>query len=74
MLLIRGANLMNGEAPRVTIQGEPVEVVEASPSRLLVRPLAHHREGQFEIQVGDERTSGFFEMPLARIQIEEEQP
>ncbi|MCA9700198.1 MAG: hypothetical protein KC431_21920 [Myxococcales bacterium] len=74
MLLIRGANLMKGDAPRVTIQGEPVEVVEAAPNRLLVRPLSHHREGQYEVEVGDERTSGFFELPLARVQIEEDGP
>ena len=68
MLLIRGANLMKGDSPMVTIQGEPVEVVESSPRALLVRPLSHHREGQFEIDVNGERASGFFEMPRARSQ------
>jgi hypothetical protein len=66
MLLIRGANLMKGDTPIVTIHGEPVEVVESSPRALLVRPLSHHVDGQFEIDVDGERTSGFFEMPSNR--------
>lgn len=66
MLLIRGANLMKGEVPSVKILGEPVEVVDASPTALLVRPLSHHREGQFEVEVDGERAQGFFELPRER--------
>lgn len=63
LLRIRGANLMKDGQARVRIAGDPVEVLESSPSQLLVRPLSVHREGQFEVQVGDETATGFFEMP-----------
>jgi hypothetical protein len=62
LLRIRGANLMNGEAPRVLMAGEAVEVLEAKPTELLVRPMSHHREGSLEVVVGEESTTTFFEI------------
>ncbi|MCU7935203.1 MAG: hypothetical protein KZQ99_10030 [Candidatus Thiodiazotropha sp. (ex Dulcina madagascariensis)] len=63
LLRIRGANLMKGETPRVLMSGEPVEVLEASASELLVKPMSHHREGRFEVEVGGQMTGGFYELP-----------
>jgi hypothetical protein len=63
LLRIRGANLAADGVPEVRLSGEPVEVVEASPSELLVRPLAHHTEGQVEVFVTGQRAVGFFELP-----------
>lgn len=66
MLLIRGANLMGAEKPSVRMVGDPVEVVDASPHALLVRPLSHHAEGHFEVDVEGESVQGFFELPGSR--------
>jgi hypothetical protein len=63
LLKIRGANLMNGNRPRVRLAGEAVEVLEARPNELLVRPMAHHFEGELEIAVGEHTATGFFELP-----------
>ncbi|MBN1656616.1 MAG: hypothetical protein JXA30_22785 [Deltaproteobacteria bacterium] len=68
MLRIYGANLRNGVIPEVQIAGEPIEVLEASKTELLVRPLAHHTEGRFDIFVDGERASGFFSAPPERPQ------
>lgn len=65
LLRIRGANLMKDDPPRVEIAGDAVEVLEASPLELLVRPLSTHREGQFRVHVDDDSATGFFEMPEA---------
>jgi hypothetical protein len=54
-------NLTDGSVPEVRLSGEPVEVIEASPGELLVRPLAHHLEGQIEVFVTGERALGFYE-------------
>ena len=64
LLKIQGANLENGERPRVRLDGEPVEVIESSKHEVLVRPMAHHRAGQLEIHVGSERAEGFYELPV----------
>jgi hypothetical protein len=63
LLRIRGANLMNGSRPRVRLAGEAVEVLEARPNELLVKPMAHHSEGELEIAVGEHTATGFFELP-----------
>lgn len=63
LLRIQGANLTEGQKPEVHLAGEPVEVVEATPSALLVRPLAHHREGPVEVRIGHERATGWFRTP-----------
>jgi hypothetical protein len=65
LLRIRGANLTNGTTPRVFVSGEAVEVLEAHPNELLVRPLEHHHEGDLEVVVGEERAAGFYELPKA---------
>jgi hypothetical protein len=63
LLRIRGANLTDGVTPEVRLSGEPVEVVQATPSALLVRPMSHHREGQVEVFVNEQRVTGFYRMP-----------
>ncbi len=64
LLRIQGANLMKDEPPKVRLSGDPVEVLEASATELLVRPLSVHREGQFEIEVEEgEVATGFYELP-----------
>jgi len=68
MLRIHGANLSDVVTPEVRLRGEPVEVLEHSPNQLLVRPLAHHRdgEGQIEVFVRDQRATGFFRLGARR--------
>jgi hypothetical protein len=63
LLRIQGANLTNGERPRVRLQGEAVEVLEARPHELLVRPMPHHKTGEVEVLVGALSAHGFFEVP-----------
>ena len=63
LMRIRGANLMSGSTPEVLMSGEPVEVLEASETELLVKPMAHHREGQYEVRVSGQRATGFYELP-----------
>jgi hypothetical protein len=63
LLRIRGVNLSDGIDTEVRLAGEPVEVIEAQPGHLLVRPLEHHEQGQIEIVVGGERATGYFRMP-----------
>lgn len=74
LLKIRGANLRKGAIPRVMMAGEPVEVLEASPTEVLVRPMSHHQEGQLEIHVDDEAATGFFELPSAPRPVSAEEP
>src|SRR5262245_9808905 len=49
LLRIRGANLYSGVMPEVRLAGQPVEVLDAQPTSVLVRPLAIHDEGQVEV-------------------------
>jgi hypothetical protein len=60
---IHGVNLTAAGKPEVLLSGEPVEVVDSSPSELLVRPLGHHREGQIEVLVGEHRATAFYDLP-----------
>jgi hypothetical protein len=62
LLRVHGANLTADDPPEVRLSGEAVEVVEAGPSTLLVKPLAHHDEGQVEVVVGTERALGFYKI------------
>ena len=63
LLRIRGANLSGGAPPEVHLAGQPVEVLEASPTQILVRPSAPHGEGQVEVFTGGQRVTGWFRMP-----------
>jgi hypothetical protein len=63
LLAIRGANLALGGSPEVHLAGAPVEVLEFSPTRVLVRPGAQHTEGQIEVFSGGKRATGFFRLP-----------
>lgn len=63
LLRIHGANLSTEGIPQVLLSGEPVEVLEATPNSLLVRPMSHHREGQIEVSVGGARAMGFYDLP-----------
>lgn len=63
LLRIHGANLSTDGIPQVLLSGEPVEVLEATPNSLLVRPMSHHREGQIEVSVGGARAMGFYDLP-----------
>lgn len=66
LLKILGANLTNGVMPEVKLAGDPVEVVDATPRQLLVRPLARHDEGQIEVFTDGERVTGYFRMGGAK--------
>jgi hypothetical protein len=63
LLRIHGANLTDGIDTEVRLAGEPVEVVDARPNQLLVRPLEHQTSGQIEVVTAGERATGFFRMP-----------
>jgi hypothetical protein len=63
-LRIQGANLHDISGTEVKLRGEHVEVLEATPRQLLVRPLSHHydTEGQLEVLVKGARATGFFRL------------
>lgn len=63
LLRVRGANLDTDGALEVRLSGEPVEVLESTPTSLLVRPLSHHREGRVEVTVGGALATGFYGLP-----------
>jgi hypothetical protein len=63
LLRIQGANLDRNGPPAVRVDGRPAEVLEASATELLVRPLAMARRGHFEVACGDDVATGFFELP-----------
>jgi hypothetical protein len=65
LLAIHGANLANGSAPEVRLDGAPVEVLEWKPNRLLVKPHVHHREGQLEVLAAGQRAVAFYDLGLA---------
>ena len=60
LIRIHGANLTDGVETEVKLAGEPVEVVEAKPHMLVVRPMDHHASGQIEVMTGGDRATGFF--------------
>ena len=60
LIRIHGANLTDGVDTEVKLAGEPVEVVEAKPHMLVVRPMDHHASGQIEVMTGGDRATGFF--------------
>jgi len=62
LLKIRGANLYSGVLPEVRLAGQPVEVLDAQPNALLVRPLAIHDEGQVEVFADGHRATGWFRL------------
>jgi len=66
LLRVHGQNLSDGTHPEVRLAGEPVEVLEARPTHLLVRPLDHHSTGQIEVMVNGDRATGFFRLPGAK--------
>jgi hypothetical protein len=63
LLRIQGANLTDGINTEVRLAGEPVEIVDAKPNVLLVRPMEHHTSGQIEVMTAGERATSFFRMP-----------
>ena len=63
LLRIQGANLSNGDHPEVRLAGDRVEVLEATPQHLLVRPRQHHDEGTIEVDVAGARANGWFRLP-----------
>jgi hypothetical protein len=46
---LRGRNLMRNGPPRVTIGGEPVSVLSASPREILIAPQAHQLAGELTV-------------------------
>lgn len=63
LLRVRGANLAAEGETEVRLAGEPVEVIEATPTSLLVRPLSSHHEGPIEVHVDGTRALGSFDLP-----------
>jgi hypothetical protein len=73
LVRILGANLTNGVTPEVHLDGQPVEVLEATPRHLLVRPPGPSQpSGQIDVFTRGQRVSGFIapanpdEPPAAR--------
>src|SRR5262249_38562315 len=50
LLRIRGSNLMSEGPPSVTLGGEPVAVVKASPDELLLAPAPHQWSGEISVR------------------------
>lgn len=67
LVRIRGANLYDGVRPEVRLCGEPVEVLDARPNELLVRPRPQHSEGQVEVLVSGQRATGWFRTSDGRL-------
>ena len=65
LLRINGANLYSGVIPEVRLAGQPVEVIDAQPHSVLVRPLAVHDEGQIEVFAAGQRATGWSRLPAA---------
>lgn len=61
VLKIHGANLFSGVTPEVRLAGQPVEVLEATPRTVVVRPLAID-EGQVEVFSDGQRATGWFRL------------
>ena len=62
LVRILGANLSNGVTPEVHLAGQPVEVLEATPRHVLVRPPKDQPSGQVEIFTRGQRVTGFFDV------------
>jgi len=60
---IHGANLSDGLGTEVLLDGDAVEVLEARPNHVVVRPRERHREGPIEVRVGGQRAAGYFRLP-----------
>jgi hypothetical protein len=50
LIRVRGHNLVRDGMPKVSIGGEPVNVVEAGRRELVIAPLAHQLGGTLEIE------------------------
>jgi hypothetical protein len=63
LLRLRGRNLMQHRAPAVSIGGESVRVLRASPEEVVVAPLAHQLSGTLELRTDDgEQTALAFDL------------
>jgi hypothetical protein len=63
LLRLRGRNLMQHRAPSVTIAGEAVRVLRASPEEVVVAPLGHQMSGTLELKTDDgEHTALAFDL------------
>jgi hypothetical protein len=63
LLRVRGRNLVQGRAPRVSIGGEAVSVLKASDDELVLAPLAHQMSGMMMIETGaDDRVETAFDL------------
>jgi hypothetical protein len=62
LVRILGANLTNGVTPEVHLGGQPVEVLEATPRHVLVRPPKDQSSGQVEVFTRGQRVTGFFNL------------
>lgn len=63
LVRLLGVHLSDGRNPEVLICNEPVEVLFASPNEVQVRPAPHHRSGQVELRHGEERATGWVQLP-----------
>jgi hypothetical protein len=51
---LRGRNFVQGGPPRVTIGGEPVSVLSADPTEIVIAPHAHQLAGQVTVSTAPE--------------------
>jgi hypothetical protein len=65
VLCLRGVNLADDGGARVHLDGEPVEVLQASPSELVVRPRSHHREGRLDVFAQGQQVSSPYRLSRA---------
>jgi hypothetical protein len=63
LLRVRGRNLTQGRAPRVSVEGEPVSVLKATDRELVLAPHARQMAGVLTIQTGtDDRVDTAFDL------------
>ncbi len=57
LVRIRGRNLVRDGLPRVTVAGEPVGVVRASDSEIVIAPQQHQMHGKLTVEHAPELAS-----------------
>lgn len=63
LLELSGQHLTNGSPPTVHVAGVRAEVLEAAPTRLVVRPPPEVREGEIRVSVAGQTLTSWFRLP-----------
>jgi hypothetical protein len=63
LIELNGQHLANGSPPMVHMAGLRAEVLEATPTRVIVRPPPGASEGEIRVAVGGQTLSSYFRLP-----------